>query len=355
MHGGDIYTRRVRADFSINVNPMGLAEPVRQALIRSADLCVHYPDPACRELRGMLAERASVETKQVVAGNGASELITAIVQAVQPRRALLLSPCFSGYERALEAAMAQCFYLSTDADHRFLPGEEWISELRQVRPDLVFLTNPGNPAGSMFSRAQVLAAADSLRLRGGILVVDECFLPLSDRPEESVLADVQSFRSRSNLIVLNAFTKTYCIPGVRLGYCVCADSILAAKIAAQLPEWSVSVPAQEAGKACMQLPAEYISDSVALIRRERARLTVGLRGLDGAVSRIIPSETCFLLFQSRRKDWKKRLLERGILIRSCVDYDELDESWFRIAVRTPEENDLLLSAMREILGQRKAE
>ena len=174
MHGGDIYTRRVRADFSINVNPMGLAEPVRQALIRSADLCVHYPDPACRELRGMLAERASVETKQVVAGNGASELITAIVQAVQPRRALLLSPCFSGYERALEAAMAQCFYLSTDADHRFLPGEEWISELRQVRPALVFLPNPGNPAGSMFSRAQVLAAADSLRLRGGILVVDEC-------------------------------------------------------------------------------------------------------------------------------------------------------------------------------------
>ena len=149
MHGGDIYTRRVRADFSINVNPMGLAEPVRQALIRSADLCVHYPDPACRELRGMLAERASVETKQVVAGNGASELITAIVQAVQPRRALLLSPCFSGYERALEAAMAQCFYLSTDADHRFLPGEEWISELRQVRPDLVFLTNPGNPTGTM--------------------------------------------------------------------------------------------------------------------------------------------------------------------------------------------------------------
>lgn len=347
MHGGDIYRHRVVLDFSVNINPLGPPRKVMESLYDSLWRVDTYPDPESRALREGLGRRYGIPEKQVLAGNGASELITAIVRAVQPKKALLLSPCFSGYERALRSAGCQVRFCPLGREQNFAPGGEVMQTLLREKPDLFFLASPGNPAGAVIRREDLLAAADAMRAFGGVLVSDECFLALAGQEKESIAADPEAFLSRPGCIALNAFTKTYAVPGVRIGYALFSDAELAGKAARQLSEWSVSVPAQAAGLACLSVPDSYLEKSTALIRREREVLSRGLSELGFSV---YPSESCYLLFSSDRADLGQALLSRGILIRDCSDYHGLHPGDFRTAVRKHEDNEMLLAALGEITG-----
>ena len=349
MHGGNIYDNRVRLDFSVSINPLGIPEEVERAL--SASLCHAdcYPDPENRALRDALAERFHLTPGKILVGNGASELIPAIVRAVQPKSALLVSPCFSGYERALAAAGITPCLFPLKEEQGFVPGGDFLVALEREKPGIVFLANPANPSGALTKRRFLLAAADLLAAWDGVLVCDECFLALSGRKEESVLAKPEEFLKRANLVMLNAFTKTFAIPGIRIGFAAFSSEELAEKTALQLPEWNLSVPAEEAGLACLSIPDSYLKDSVTLIRRERAALAKALTDLGASA---YPSEGNFLLFRwNRDQDLYQILLDQGILIRDCRDYRGLSKGYYRIAVRRKEENAELIRCLAGIAGK----
>lgn len=132
--------------------------------------------------------------------------------------------------------------------------------------------------------------------------------------------------------------------GLRLGYGLSADAAFLDAMRRSGPPWSVSHPAQAAGLAALEEP-DYAERVRALVRSERPRLFAALQALG---LRVIPGEANFLLFQSRQP-LDKGLRARGILIRSCADFHGLDESWYRCAVRTEEENGRLIAALREVL------
>ena len=103
-HGGDIYSRDIKLDFSANVNPFGTPEKVRAAITEAAcDLSV-YPDPYCGPLREKLAGKLAIGAQDIICGNGAAELIYQFAAALKPRKTLLPVPSFSDYEEALRAA-----------------------------------------------------------------------------------------------------------------------------------------------------------------------------------------------------------------------------------------------------------
>ncbi|MGN1022064.1 MAG: pyridoxal phosphate-dependent aminotransferase [Lachnospiraceae bacterium] len=350
MHGGNIYDGTITLDCSVNLNPLGIPEGVRKALETSLAMADTYPDPENTALREALSLRLGIPMKQILAGNGASELIPAIVRAVHPLRALLPSPCFSGYERAFHSIGVMPSFFPLARERGFLPGPEFLDAIDRVRPDLVFLTNPENPSGALLARDLILAAADRLAFFGGVLVCDECFLALSGRREASVLREPEDFRKRPNLVLLNAFTKTYAIPGIRLGFAAFSDPVLAEKVSLQLSEWNLSVVSQAAGLACLQVPDSYLADSIQLIRTEREVLRKSLTRLGAIVS---PSEANYLLFRWRNQDTDlyARCRAQGVLIRDCSDYRGLEKGDYRIAVRTKRENERLLACLEEIAAQ----
>lgn len=350
MHGGNIYDGTITLDCSVNLNPLGIPGEVKKALEASLALADTYPDPESTALREALSLRLGIPKQQILAGNGASELIPAIVRAVHPLRALLPAPCFSGYERAFRACGITPSFFPLSWERGFLPGGEFLDAIDKARPDLVFLTNPENPSGALLARDLVLAAADRLAPFGGILVCDECFLALSGRTEASVLQEPEDFCKRPNLVMLNAFTKTYAIPGIRLGIAAFSDPALAENVSLQLPEWNLSIPAQAAGLACLQVPENYLETSVRLIRREREVLE---RSLTRLGARVCPSEANYLLFRWRDPDTDlyARCRALGILIRDCNDYRGLEQGDYRIAVRTSQENARLLASLREITAK----
>lgn len=348
MHGGNIYGNEIEYDFSVNLNPLGPPKSVQDALVAAVNHVEEYPDPEYRELRRGLANYWQLAEEQIVPGNGASELIPGIIRTLSPKTCMVTAPCYSGYETALNAAAPSCriHRIPLRAEDDFTLPENICQEIARVKPNLLILTNPNNPNGKRISANRLREIADACRTEGTVLLMDECFLALSGGDEDSLIHCIRS--EALPAVVLRAFTKTFAIPGVRLGYAVCSAPT-AERIRRELPEWNLSVFAQYAGRAALEAAAGgtsgYLTASVEMIAREREYLTAELEKLG---LRVFPSDANYILFQSRDRELHQKLLDKGILIRDCRDYHGLTAGFYRTAVRTHRENTALLRCLRNI-------
>jgi len=342
-HGGDIYTRPCICDFSANINPLGTPESVRRAVIESADKIAHYPDPCCRELLKKIAESEEVSPSWVMCGNGAADLIFSFCAAARPKTALELAPTFSEYSAALESVGCCVDRYPLSRGNGFALTDSFLSALQEKRFDAVFLCNPNNPTGRLVPQPlleEICRLCAKLKTR---LFLDECFLDLSDgKDAHSMKRLLGRF---PNLFILKAFTKNYGMAGLRLGYCLCADGDLLKGMSRTTQVWNVSIPAQQAGLAALE-EREFLNKAAAIVLQERKKLTESLRALDFEVCQ---SEANYILFYTAQPV-EKELSARGILIRNCENYCGLTKGWYRIAVKSKEENELLISALHQISG-----
>lgn len=348
MHGGNIYGNEIKYDFSVNLNPLGPPKSVQDALVAALNHVDEYPDPEYRELRRGLANYWQLAEEQLVLGNGASELIPGIIRTLAPKTCMVTAPCYSGYETALNAAAPSCriHRIPLRAEDDFILPENICQEIARVKPNLLILTNPNNPNGKRISANRLREIVDACRTAGTVLLVDECFLVLSGGDEDSLIHCIRS--EALPAVMLRAFTKTFVIPGVRLGYAVCSAP-MAERIQRELPEWNLSVFAQYAGRAALEAAAGgtsgYLAASVEMIAREREFLSEELEKLG---FRVFPSDANYILFQSRDRELHQKMLDEGILIRDCRDYHGLTAGFYRTAVRTHRENTVLLRCLRNI-------
>jgi len=345
LHGGDRTFweektgRRDFLDFSASINPMGMPESARRALAACAGEAQCYPDPRCRELRRALAALEEIQEEWILCGNGAAELIHRLVYAVRPKRALLPAPTFSEYARALGQVGCAVGEYALRAGDGFAPGVDFLARI--PRQGMVFLCNPNNPTGNLLPPELLEEILDTCARRGTMLAVDECFLDLAEEGEKRSLKRL--LERAPQLVILRALTKTFAMPGLRLGYCLCADAVLLRRIRAAGAPWSVSAPAQLCGIAAVG-ERGYLARSRELITRERERLQRALRELgfvvwEGAAN--------FLLFYTEYKNLAEDLAAKGILLRDCGGFPGLEPGYFRTAVRTKEENSALLEAIKE--------
>ena len=351
-HGGDLLTAQTQyggpiLDFSANLNPLGMPESVRHAAAAAVDEAIHYPDPLCRALRAGIAAQSGVAEEQVICGNGAADVLFRLVQARAPRRALVTAPTFSEYEQALRSVGCRVKYHYLKPEQRFDVTE---TILKGITPslDMVFLCTPNNPTGRTVAPGlleRILRRCEELDI---LLAVDECFLTLSDQGDAPGLAPC--LRESRHLFLLRAFTKSYAIPGLRLGYGLSGDGDLLERMSAVGQPWPVSGPAQAAGIACLQ-ETDWPNQARKLIQTERAWLLEQLRARHLTVWE---GQANYLLFQAPgRTDLKARLLEQGILIRSCANYVGLGEDYYRAAVRPREENERLIQALDAVWGGKR--
>lgn len=330
-HGGDIYRNSVRLDFSVNTNPLGISESVKKAVISEADSFGVYPDAQCMRLRQRIAAHEGVSAENVVCSNGAAEMIFAAARAAMPKRALLIAPTFSEYERALLAVGCEVKYHLLAEENNFCLEEDFLDKLHDV--DMTFICNPNNPVGNIVRRDIMENIIEKCNEENIICVADECFMDLA-----------QGYSVKGKAPVIKAFTKTYAMAGLRLGYMIC-DTALADKVKRQLPMWNVSSAAQTAGVAAL-CDEGYVEKSIALIKSERDFLQSELSRLG---FKAFPSDANFVLFKGMDGIGEK-LLKREILIRDCSNFKGLSDGFYRIAVREHEENIELVKELGDICG-----
>jgi threonine-phosphate decarboxylase len=348
LHGGDVWRwgEQISLDFSASLNPFGMAPEVRAAALEGVARSVHYPDPACAALTAALCAAEDVPEHWVHWGGGAAAVLDAAVAALKPRTALLFDPCFGEYERVLirhgcalrrcALSAADCFDLT--ADH-----------LNSLSPevDLVVLCTPNNPTGRSIAPGILLKMLERCSALDIAVLMDESFLELCDAQRRTDLRPLLG--ENRKLLLLRSLTKSHCIPGLRLGYALCGHGDWNRALRAGEDPWRVSVPAQLAGVAALGCP-DWPKRAMERILPERRRLTDELRKLGCTVW---ASHANFLLFHVPGDSTLRQRLEgRGILIRSCESFRGLGPDFYRIAVRTPEENTLLLGALEEELTWR---
>ena len=337
-HGGDIYEKSgINLDFSININPLGMPDAVKEAVIQDIDSYSRYPDPHCRDLRKALAEHHKIKKDQILCGNGAADCIFRICAARKPQKVLVLAPTFSEYERPVQLFGGRIFEYALDPQKDFLLSADFLEALTEDL-DMVFLCNPNNPTGRLVSRGLMEQIAKRCQARNITLVIDECFLPLSSGT--SMIDQLETYP----LLILRAFTKLYAMAGLRLGYLLGAAKKIQ-EIEAFGAEWSVSIPAQIAGIAALSLEPEWSDQTNHLILKERDWMTEQLKGLG---AKVYPSETNFILL-SHEVDLFEQLKEQGILVRNCANFTGLDESFIRIGLKTRKDNEKLIQKIGRIV------
>ena len=342
-HGGDVYHNRVALDFSANVNPLGTPPEVIAAVAESAKRLAAYPDPYCGALRRKLAAVHGVEDGDIVCGNGAAELIFQFAAALRPKRALLPVPSFSEYDAALASVGCETEYFTLARAEGFAVTEALLPAITP-QTDALVLCTPNNPTGRSVAPALLREIIARCRETGTWLLLDECFLDLTDNGAEKSV--IPALRPDDPCMVLRAFTKLYGMAGVRLGYAVCRDRDVLAALCRTVQPWNVSAPAQAAGEAALDC-RDFVARTLSLIAQEKAYLLRELRALG---IEVLPGDANFLMLSGVPGLYDRLLKEHGILVRSCANYRGLDEGDCRIAVRTHAENERLIAALREVRG-----
>jgi len=348
QHGGDIYTNKNCMDFSANINFMGMPASVQRAAAEAVGASVFYPDPRCRELRCAIAAMEDVPVDYIFCGNGAVDVIFSLAQAVRPRRALLPVPSFHEYRQALDAAGCEIVSCPMREKDGFLLCEDF---LNRITPDIqmIFLCNPNNPTGLLTEKEFLKQILRRCEAAGTWLVLDECFMDLTSEQERYSMLSCTADSDR--LFVLKAFTKSFAMPGLRLGYGVCRNRKLLDRMEEVSPPWRVSVPAQAAGTAAagVALETDYLSQSREIIRINREKMTTALRNMGFVVWE---SAANFIFFKGK-SGLAEALRSRGILIRDCGNFEGLEENsdnknhaFYRTAVRSERENEMLLRNIR---------
>ena len=351
IHGGEIYDKKIKYDFSVNLNPLPCPEQINDQLIETVFKAFQYPDIEQMEFRKALAKAMNSNERyggtlfspgMIIGGNGASELFAALAMMLRPKKVLLPIPSFYGYRHALgmlENCQLQYFELTSDNDFELT---ESFADAITSEMNAVFLANPNNPTGRCIRRNVLERILEKCRETGTKLVVDECFFELS----EGEVSARNYIRDYPDLFVVDAYTKLFSIPGVRVGFLL-TQSHNIQNIRRYLPEWNMNAFAIRAGVACAKLSMKgYGRKSVEAIRKERDYLVKELKkeGL-----RVFESDTNFLLLQVQDgSDLYARLLEKEILIRDCSNFEGLSKGYYRVAIRSHEDNEILIERIREL-------
>jgi len=255
---------------------------------------------------------------------------------------MIVSPTFAEYELGLRAAGdTEIIYHIVSSNDDFSFTSAITFGILKHEPDVVFICNPNNPSGKLADPALIKEIIGVSKKAGVKVFLDECFIDLAEGESMTWFLN-----EHPNLTILRAFTKTYGMAGLRLGYVLSSDGELLKEMSKCVQPWNISTPAQAAGVQALK-EEDFLKESIALIKRERRYLTDGLRELG---LRVIDSDVNFLLFKAP-EDLGEKMKEEGILIRDCSNYTGLGPGWYRIAVRLHEENEELLRTVREVLGK----
>ncbi|PID46011.1 MAG: threonine-phosphate decarboxylase, partial [Proteobacteria bacterium] len=343
-HGGNIH-RLIRQnriakdrliDFSANINPAGPPKWFRSLINRELGTIVHYPDPECVALKETIARKYRVDAKRIVPANGTTELLHLLPRVLEKKDILIPEPSYIDYRMVFQAQGYRVHSLMLTEESGYCIDPDVLAEkLGQV--GAVIFANPTNPAGALISSESIVSLAEAFRQT--LFIIDEAFYPFYT-PFSTVGGKC------GNLITLNSLTKFFAIPGLRAGFGIFPEWGRE-KIRRLLPQWSVNSLAQSFAVTALEDDA-YCRDSCEACVRLRENLFAEINTIPGL--KAYPSAANFLLLRSGNQITAKKLYEKllsnQMIIRRCDNYRGLDEYSFRIAVRSAQENQRLLEALR---------
>jgi threonine-phosphate decarboxylase len=332
-------------DFSASISPIPPSDALIDALcasIRSRRILTDYPDMDYRDLRQVIARYTGVPADSICVGNGVMPLLAAALEALNLRRCLVLTPAFSEYQRTLTACgVERRTFLLRDDEGFIFDSDAVLRELERSDVDSVLLANPHSPSGVTTPPDILRHLQQAASCLDVTLMVDEAFIDYLPAASLSSLAS----QSR-NLVVLRSLTKFFALPGLRIGYAI-AHPEVRHRMEDMLPLWPVDMLAATAARLVLE-DAELVECTRIANALHRSWLTEQMIALGLSVH---PGSANYLLIRlPDRLDgfevWRRLIVEHGIVVRNCVNFEGLSGQHLRIAVRSRSENQSLVGALQ---------
>jgi threonine-phosphate decarboxylase len=355
-HGGNIFDAAAQIgcrptdiiDMSSNINPLGPMKTLVDHLSSRFHTVTRLPDVDARRAVELFAAVHRLKHGNVLAGNGSTEFIYSLPQALTPRKVLILGPTYADYADACSRQGLHVAHRLSAEENEFLPDLQWLQR-HAGGFDTVFICNPNNPTGVLIRGEEI--AALCRRHPGTCFVVDESYLLFVPDGRHHSLAN----HLPQNAVVLHSLSKIFRIPGLRVGFLIAAESLVERFRPWMLP-WNVNGLAQAAVEFLMQQHREieaFVGRSSDYVRREREKLFQVLKSRTRAVP--YPSETVFFLVRlpdgKTASEVKAALLRHRLLIRDCSNFEGLSQRYIRISVKTTESNQLLAERLTAELNR----
>lgn len=333
--------------FSANVNPLGISPNLRKTLAEHLDAITTYPDREYASLRHCIADYIHSDPENIIVGNGSTELISLFIQIECPKKAMIIGPTYSEYEREIFLGGGTThYYPLREKDDFRLDLEDFTKHLNESI-DLLVICNPNNPTSSAITSSQMRTILDVCKQYDIFVMVDETYVEFAENMEE--ITSVPLTHYYNNIIILRGTSKFFAAPGLRLGYAVTGNHDLIKSINTRKNPWTINSLAVIAGELMFSDEA-YIKKTRELISSERSRIYEQLENCPDF--KVYPSSANFLLVKIQKEgvtsqDLFDRAIRQGLMIRDCSTFPFLDQKYIRFCFMNPEDNNRLLNCLMQ--------
>lgn len=335
--------------FSANVNPLGISPLLRKTLAEKLDVITTYPDREYTALRKCIGNYLQTDYQNIIVGNGSTELISLFIQIEHPKKALILGPTYSEYEREISLGGGTSLYYPLKEEEDFQLNWEGLKEQLNEHLDLLVICNPNNPTSTAITRTAMRKILDCCKQYDIFVMVDETYVEFAENYQDITAVSLTEYYN--NIVILRGISKFFAAPGLRLGYAVTGNHDLLKAINTRKNPWTINSLAETAG-TLMFTDTDYITHTKELISRERRRITQELGNMDSV--KIYPPVANFVLLRILNEhvsseDVFGHAIRQKMMIRDCSTFPFLNHKYIRFCFMNPEDNERLLQCLKEIL------
>lgn len=352
-HGANLYdlssqygfSKEDIMDFSSNINPFGSSKLAKEYIVNNIDKVSVYPDPEYLELKTSISNYCNCSIDNILLGSGATELISSFIKTINPKKALILSPAYSEYEKELSKIKCNITKYFSKKEYNFTINiDNLIEIINKDNYELIIICNPNNPTGFTFSKNEI---EKILNNTNSFVMVDETYIEFTNT---SIYSSTSLVDKYDNLFVIRGTSKFFSTPGIRLGYGLISNYKVMYEMNSNLDLWNINIFASMMGEVMFN-DNKFIENTYSLMIKERDYLVNELSKFTDL--KIYNSQGNFILCEIKSKsitakEVREKLIPKRIIIRDCVSFDGLDEYFFRVCILKPEENKLLIDNLINI-------
>lgn len=337
-------------DFCYLVNPFFPPAKMIEEIKASIELLIgSYPSGI--EVNSLIAGKYyGLKKEHICPGNGAAELINSLMKTINGDIGIIF-PTFEEYPNRLTRNSIVPYY---PKNRNFsYKCEELMDYYNNFDIKALLLINPDNPSGNFISRSEILRLASWSKQKGIRLIVDESFVDFADASDSETLLSEMALQENNNLAVVKSISKSFGVPGLRLGVIGSADEDLISFIKKDVSVWNINSIAEFYLQICEKYRNEY-SAALEKFKSVREEFVGELRDIPNL--RVIPTQANFVMCEvlggcSAKKLSETLLYEHNILIKDLSSKKGINGQYIRVAVKTGEENNLLAASLHNVLGQ----
>lgn len=335
--------------YNSNLNPMGAPESAIKAIKEETASIIRYPNDYYDNLKDAISTYAKCEKDHIILGNSSSDLLHRFISQLKPKKAMLLSPCYSEYENVLKTYDCEVDFFDLKEDENFeFNIAEFVGALDSSY-DLIILGNPNNPTSQLISKEDLETMAAVCEELDTFLIIDEMYIEFVHNASQATC--IPLVNEYSNIAILRSISKFFAVPGIRLAYAVMNNQTNKSIINIGAASNNISTLSAIACIAMLK-DTEYIMQSNSQIYTER-NLIYSAMSTNKNIKLYKPNAN-FMLAKILKDDVDATAIAehcklKGIIIRNCESFRGLDSSYIRFCFMKPEQNDLLVNTILELL------